>query len=165
MSDLVNGSSAQLVKYMRSSKLKFGFLSTYEWTIFIRRTGPCHFDMSLPIARDASNPSLRQCLLALGVLASRDWKFIEPPDFNIAQVSFRGSNSGNLLTSDPSSAFRRALHAKRPSVHFPEPNRYQGGDIGHAWLVVNPLRGRKRCCNNVRKLQEDYPAILREGDI
>lgn len=116
MSDLVNGSSAQLVKYMRSSKLKFGFLSTYEWTIFIRRTGPCHFDMSLPIARDASNPSLRHCLLALGVLASRDWKFIEPPDFNIAQVSFRGSNSGNLLTSDPSSAFRRALHAKRPSV-------------------------------------------------
>jgi hypothetical protein len=32
------GSSGQLVKYMRSSKLKFGFLSTYESRGFMRRT-------------------------------------------------------------------------------------------------------------------------------
>jgi len=52
-------SSGQLVKYMRSSKLKFGFMSTYESTVFIRRTAPYRFEMLLPIGKDASNPSLR----------------------------------------------------------------------------------------------------------
>jgi hypothetical protein len=60
--------------------------------------------------------SLRQCFLALGVLASNDWKFVEHPEFNVAQVRFSVNNSGNLLTSDPSSASRRSLHSKRPYV-------------------------------------------------
>ncbi|KAJ5800196.1 uncharacterized protein N7518_002264 [Penicillium psychrosexuale] len=101
---------AQLVKYMRSSKLKFGFLSTYNWTVFIRRTAPYHFDMSVPIARDASNPSLRQCFLALGVMASKDWKFIEPPDFNIAQL--RIPTGPSVQASVRSSAFRNQIGTK-----------------------------------------------------
>ncbi|RHZ67506.1 uncharacterized protein CDV56_107262 [Aspergillus thermomutatus] len=51
----------QLVKYMRSSNLKFGFLSTYKSTVFIRRMGPCRFEISLPIGEGAAStaPSRR----------------------------------------------------------------------------------------------------------
>jgi hypothetical protein len=77
-------------------------------------SGESSFPERLPTALTG----LRQCFLALGVLASNDWKFVEPPEFNAAQVSFPVNNSGNLLTSDPSCASRRSLHSKRPYVRF-----------------------------------------------
>ncbi|KAJ5939874.1 hypothetical protein N7516_000042 [Penicillium verrucosum] len=76
----------------------------------IGKTAPYHFDMSLPIARDASNPSLRQCFLALGVVASKDWKFIEPPDFNIAQL--RVPTGPSLQASIRPSASRNQIGTK-----------------------------------------------------
>ncbi|KAJ5967787.1 hypothetical protein N7501_004035 [Penicillium viridicatum] len=127
---------AQLVKYMRSSKLKFGFLSTYEWTVFIRRTAPYHFDMSLPIARDASNPSLRQCFLALGVVASEDWKFIEPPDFNIAQL--RVPTGPSLQASIRPSALRNQIGTKEDtSDMLGSSSILYGTDNGLATTFVN----------------------------
>ncbi|PKX94879.1 uncharacterized protein P174DRAFT_418853 [Aspergillus novofumigatus IBT 16806] len=159
-------SHAQLVKYMRLSELKFAFLSTYEWSVFIRRTAPYGFAMSLPIGKDVSSPSLRQCFLALGVLASNDWKFVEPPEFNVAQVSFPVNNSGNLLALDPSSASRRSLHFKRPYVRPLSETKSAQGAIRHAWLVVDPLRGRRRARNdNEHMHSEIYKAIkvLRQG--
>ncbi|KAJ5817015.1 hypothetical protein N7447_009248 [Penicillium robsamsonii] len=130
---------AQLVKYMRSSKLKFGFLSTYEWTVFIRRTAPYHFDMSLPIARDASNPSLRQCFLALGVVASKNWKFIEPPDFNIAQL--RVPTGPSLQVSIRPSAFRNQIGTKEEiSDMLGSSSILYGADDGIATTFVNCKR-------------------------
>ncbi|KAJ5794954.1 hypothetical protein N7457_001553 [Penicillium paradoxum] len=127
---------AQLVKYMRSSKLKFGFLSTYEWTVFIRRTAPYHFDMSLPIARDTSNPSLRQCFLALGVMASKDWKFIEPPNFNIAQL--RVPTGPSLQPSIRLSAFRNQIGSKEEtSDMLGSSSILYGADNGIATTFVN----------------------------
>ncbi|KAJ5356346.1 hypothetical protein N7517_010955 [Penicillium concentricum] len=133
------GSSAQLIKYMRSSKLRFGFLSTYEWTVFIRRTAPYHFDMSLPIARDASNPSLRQCFLALGVVASKDWKFIEPPDVNIAQL--RVPTGPSLQASIRPSAFQNQIGTKEEiSDMLGSSSILYGDDDGIATTFVNCKR-------------------------
>ncbi|KAJ5413342.1 hypothetical protein N7465_005647 [Penicillium sp. CMV-2018d] len=129
----------RITLYMRSSKLKFGFLSTYEWTVFIRRAAPYHFDMSLPIARDASNPSLRQCFLALGVVASKDWKFIEPPDFNIAQL--RVPTGPSLQASIRPSTFRNQIGTKEEiSDMLGSSSILYGADNGLATTFVNCKR-------------------------
>jgi hypothetical protein len=77
----------QLVSYMRTNELKYGFLSTYRSTVFVRRTSDFRFELSLPIDEKATNPSLRQCFVALCLLASQDGKYEEAPDFNPARVS------------------------------------------------------------------------------
>jgi hypothetical protein len=77
----------QLVSYMRTNRLKYGFLSTYRSTVFVRRTGDFRFELSLPIDEQATNPSLRQCFVAFCLLASQDGKYKEAPDFNPARVS------------------------------------------------------------------------------
>ena len=51
---------------MFERKFCFGFLSTYEHTVFIRRVENYKFVVSDPIARTASNPSLRECFLFVG---------------------------------------------------------------------------------------------------
>jgi hypothetical protein len=77
----------QLVSYMRTNRLKYGFLSTYRSTVFVRRTDDFRFELSLPIDEQATNPSLRQCFVAFCLLASQDGKYKEAPDFNPAGVS------------------------------------------------------------------------------
>lgn len=77
----------QLVSYMRANRLKYGFLSTYRSTVFVRRTGDFRFELSLPIDEQATRPSLRQCFLAFCLLATQDGRYTEPPDFNPARVS------------------------------------------------------------------------------
>ncbi|KOS37533.1 hypothetical protein ACN38_g11670 [Penicillium nordicum] len=95
--------------------------------------------MSLPIARDASNPSLRQCFLALGVVASKDWKFIEPPDFNIAQL--RVPTGPSLQASIRPSAFRNQIGTKEemPDMLGSSSILY-GADDGLATTFVNCKR-------------------------
>ncbi|CAG8907664.1 unnamed protein product [Penicillium egyptiacum] len=111
---------AQLVKYMRSKRL----LTTLT---------------SLPIARDASNPSLRQCFLALGVVASKDWKFIEPPDFNIAQLGVPTGPS--LQASIRPSAFRNQIGTKEEiSDMLGSSSILYGADDGLATTFVNCKR-------------------------
>ncbi|KAJ5223292.1 hypothetical protein N7468_007834 [Penicillium chermesinum] len=50
----------QLVAQMRSRSLRFGFLSTYNSTVFVKRAAECSFLITLPIKHDATKPSLRQ---------------------------------------------------------------------------------------------------------
>ncbi|RHZ51202.1 hypothetical protein CDV55_100908 [Aspergillus turcosus] len=76
----------QLVSYMRTNRLRYGFLSTYRSTVFVRRTGDFRFELSLPIDEQATNPSLRQCFVAFCLLASKDGKYTEAPDFNPARL-------------------------------------------------------------------------------
>ena len=71
---------------MRSNYLKFGFLSTYKSTVFVRRTDMYLFEVSLPISEQATNPSLRQCFVAFSVFAANDPKFIEPEGISSAQL-------------------------------------------------------------------------------
>ncbi|KAH1493479.1 hypothetical protein LV164_005532 [Aspergillus fumigatus] len=76
----------QLISYMRNNRLKYGFLSTYRSTVFVRRTGDFRFELSLPIDEQATNPSLRQCFVAVCLLASQDGIYTEAPDFNPARL-------------------------------------------------------------------------------
>ncbi|KAJ6188727.1 hypothetical protein N7519_003635 [Penicillium mononematosum] len=112
---------AQLVKHMRSKRL----LTTLT----------CRY----PIARDASNPSLRQCFLALGVVASKDWKFIEPPDFNVAQL--RVPTGPSLQASIRLSAFRNQIGTKEEiSDMLGSSSILYGADDGLATTFVNCKR-------------------------
>ncbi|ODM23371.1 hypothetical protein SI65_00960 [Aspergillus cristatus] len=61
---------SQLVNYMRINMLKFGALSTYKTTVFVKRTDAYHFELSLPVDEGASNPTVRECLLAMAAFAS-----------------------------------------------------------------------------------------------
>ncbi|RHZ64418.1 uncharacterized protein CDV56_101264 [Aspergillus thermomutatus] len=72
----------QLVSYMRTNRLKYGFLSTYRTTVFVRRAGDFRFELSLPIDEQATRPSVRQCFLAFCVLAAQDDRYTEARDFN-----------------------------------------------------------------------------------
>jgi len=51
---------------MHDAKLSFGFLTTYEETIFIQRTENFRFEISRPIKRTATVPflTLRETFLA-----------------------------------------------------------------------------------------------------
>ncbi|KAJ5135307.1 uncharacterized protein N7515_004585 [Penicillium bovifimosum] len=77
----------QLISYMRSSNLRFGFLSTYRSTVFVRRVATFRFEMSMPISEKSTNPSIRRCVAAMALFASQDPTFIEPPDFIAEQLS------------------------------------------------------------------------------
>ncbi|PGG96352.1 hypothetical protein AJ79_09625 [Helicocarpus griseus UAMH5409] len=72
----------QLISYMRVNYLKYGFLSTYKSTVFVRRTGDYRFELSLPIDMEATRPSVRQCLTGFCILASTDTNYPERDDFD-----------------------------------------------------------------------------------
>lgn len=79
----------QLVGYMRMLKLRFGFLTTYKTTVFVRRMSDFRFEISDPINYLASAPSLRECFVGLSVIASESPQFAEEPDFRVELVDFR----------------------------------------------------------------------------
>jgi hypothetical protein len=72
---------------MRKSQLRYGFLSTYMSTVFIRREADFHFHLSLPIRRNASDPSLRQCFAGFAVLAAQNPHYQETDSLNTRLVS------------------------------------------------------------------------------
>ncbi|EPS42508.1 hypothetical protein H072_3500 [Dactylellina haptotyla CBS 200.50] len=55
----------QLTAHMNTQKLKFGFLTTYEHTIFVRRDDQLMFSISSPFPHTAKYPSLREAMLYL----------------------------------------------------------------------------------------------------
>lgn len=58
----------QLVRYMDDAKLRYGFFTNYEATVFVRRISNDLFQVSPPIMRwdnGTQAPSVRQCFLAL----------------------------------------------------------------------------------------------------
>ncbi|KAI2793392.1 hypothetical protein POX_b03447 [Penicillium oxalicum] len=50
----------QLVVQMRMCSVRFGFLSTYNSTVFVKRAADSSFLLSPPVSNDAIQPSLRQ---------------------------------------------------------------------------------------------------------
>ncbi|CAG7999700.1 unnamed protein product [Penicillium salamii] len=80
----------QVVAQMRMCSLRFGVLSTYQYTVFVKRVADTSFLLSPPIEYDAVQPSLRQlftgfCLMALGAS-----KYHESPSFNPRNVTTGG---------------------------------------------------------------------------
>ncbi|KAK2809220.1 hypothetical protein FQN50_004056 [Emmonsiellopsis sp. PD_5] len=72
----------QIVMYMRLNGLRYGVLSTYQSTVFIHRVSDYHFELSLPVKRGATRPSVRECLFALCAMAASDTSYVEGPDFD-----------------------------------------------------------------------------------
>lgn len=79
----------QVVSYMRHNELKYGFLSTYNTTVFVKRVADYRFELSQPIDKYASNPSLRECFVAFCVIASGDAEYVELVDVDELRVSSR----------------------------------------------------------------------------
>ncbi|KAL4779635.1 hypothetical protein BJX76DRAFT_340249 [Aspergillus varians] len=94
----------QVVSYMRSYGLKYGFLSTYNATVFIRRMEDYRLEISLPVLKGAQNPSLRECMVAFCSLAAEDAHYSEGPDFS--QLLLRGSAISGLQASTRPSILR-----------------------------------------------------------
>ncbi|KAF8463455.1 hypothetical protein BDZ91DRAFT_784027 [Kalaharituber pfeilii] len=94
----------QLASFMTMHRLKYGFLSTYEATVFVRRTDALRFELSPPILWNAANPSVRECFLALGLLLTDD------------QFQFPVGDS-ELPTLSPMRAIRGPPASPRPSFY------------------------------------------------
>ncbi|KAF4763377.1 hypothetical protein HAV15_000100 [Penicillium sp. str.  len=69
----------QLVEQMRDNNTVYGVLSTYTHTVFLRRVEDCPFQMTKPIPQTATQPSVRQCIMAAAILASEDTEYHESP--------------------------------------------------------------------------------------
>lgn len=77
----------QLVAQMRHFKLRFGFLSTYRGTVFVKRTADYAFHVSRPIGDQDTNLSVRQCFAAFCILAGQAHGYTEDPGFQAQRVS------------------------------------------------------------------------------
>lgn len=77
----------QLVSYMREHSLKYGFLTTYSKTIFVKRSDSYRFLLSDPIDEKAARPSVRECFAGFSVLAAEDPSFVESESVTAKSVS------------------------------------------------------------------------------
>ena len=84
---------------MREDSLKYGFLSTYKSTVFVKHSDKYRFELSLPIDEGAVNPSIRECFVGLCAIASNDRMFVEDDDFNEMLVSSFTSRSSGLIAN------------------------------------------------------------------
>jgi hypothetical protein len=60
---------------MNTSARKYGFLSTYNDTIFIWRDDDYAFSVSTPFSRTSTNPSVRESFLGWCCMVSAGYKY------------------------------------------------------------------------------------------
>lgn len=72
---------------MLDNKLRHTFLTTYRWTIFIRRADEYQYELSPIIGHDVVNPSLRECFVGFAALAAASPSYHPGPGFNAQRVS------------------------------------------------------------------------------
>ncbi|CAG8906122.1 unnamed protein product [Penicillium egyptiacum] len=94
----------QVVAYMRKSKLRYGFLSTYMSTVFVKREADFCFHLSPPIPHNASAPSLRQCFAGFAVLAAQSPHYEESDSLDAGLL--RSSTVPGLIASTRPSMYR-----------------------------------------------------------
>ncbi|KAH2055723.1 hypothetical protein KXW51_002172 [Aspergillus fumigatus] len=66
---------------MRACSLRFGFLSTYNSSVFVKRAADSSFLLSPPIKYKAREPSLRQLFAGFVLMALSEPKYFESPSF------------------------------------------------------------------------------------
>lgn len=76
----------RMVSHMRSRRLNYGFLTNYEFTVFIWRKGNRSY-LSTMISHRASSPSPRECFAGIAVSAAR------------SRISNQSSNVDECLVS------------------------------------------------------------------
>lgn len=82
----------QLVAQMRACSLRFGFLSTYNSSVFVKRAADSSFLLSPPIKYKAREPSLRQLFAGFVPMALSEPKYFESPSFQPRDVSIDSGN-------------------------------------------------------------------------
>lgn len=100
---------------MRAHSLKYGFFSTYRYTVFVRRTAIDCFELSLPIHEEASNPSVRECMAGFcAIIASDSGKFEEPSDFNEQNKQMLLSCLSTPIRSSGNDVYPPRAYKKQP---------------------------------------------------
>ncbi|KAK6344185.1 hypothetical protein TWF696_007827 [Orbilia brochopaga] len=101
----------QLSRQMRLLNLKYGILTTYEYTIFVRRMGPYRYEMTPPIEYNARNPSVSQCFFYLGYLTTTTgYGFLEDESFD--RTLLLGNDIDTIMRS---TAPERKLPGEHPA--------------------------------------------------
>ncbi|KAJ6257871.1 hypothetical protein Dda_7660 [Drechslerella dactyloides] len=148
----------QLAGYMRSLRLKYGVLSTYDYTVFVNRTDDYRFELSPALHHTAQRPSVRQCFFYLGHLASTStYTFNESSDFDMDLLSMPASVARSMSQPSP----------------FPADWQTSGGptyEEGSRETVVSLVS--KFSANSILYGREDTPTgvveckrIVRKGDL
>ncbi|RPA75871.1 hypothetical protein BJ508DRAFT_331677 [Ascobolus immersus RN42] len=101
------GPLGQLVRYMFDTKLLFGFLSTYNATIFVRRTERFRFEISRPILAAGTSPSVRQCFAYVAHIASTSGFENDPSFYDEEAASKVFRNPIGIVNSSRVSRGRR----------------------------------------------------------
>ncbi|CRL30081.1 unnamed protein product [Penicillium camemberti] len=70
---------------MREFALRYGFLSTYRGTVFVKRTYDFAFCVSPPIRDRDTNLSVRQCFTGFCILAEEGYDYIEGEYFPMVE--------------------------------------------------------------------------------
>lgn len=71
----------QVARYMDDNETLYGFYSTYNETVFLKRTGKYTFQVSPVINHDSVSShefgqvSLRECFLAIAHMAGEKWRY------------------------------------------------------------------------------------------
>ncbi|KAE8352489.1 hypothetical protein BDV28DRAFT_148951 [Aspergillus coremiiformis] len=163
----------QVVSYMRTYSLRFGFLSTYKATVFIRRTADYRFELSKPFRYDARNPTLRECFLSFTSIAARDRTYIEGPDVHDAllrsrsapgaQASPRPSPLRNHIAYLPSTTTIRSASVPATGSNLAAfqitPNAMLIGANGTADYLVTCIRDISRPKSRKSIFECDYNGI------
>ncbi|KAJ5279315.1 hypothetical protein N7478_004687 [Penicillium angulare] len=108
----------RVVAQMRTSSLRFAFLSTYNSTVFVERTADLCFRLSAPIRRDSLQPSLRQLFAGFCLMAFSGSKYRESPSFNPRVLRgpppIRSSSRGERTPDYPTSSSANQLPSITP---------------------------------------------------
>lgn len=65
---------------MIAKQLRYGFLTTYIGTMFVRRSEKFRFEVSNPVLYNSSDPSVRECFLYIANQSISDGR-TSPPDY------------------------------------------------------------------------------------
>lgn len=82
----------QLANQMRMASLQYGFISTYNSTVFVKRTADTCFLLSQPVKYNALQPSLRQLFAGFCLMALSEPRYHESPSFPATSVSIYPGN-------------------------------------------------------------------------
>lgn len=93
---------------MRTCEARFGFLSTYSSTVFVKREADSSFLLSSPIWCGTTQPSLRELLAGFCLMAVSEPKYIESQTFQARNVSI---DLGNILGYEKAANILRSCEA------------------------------------------------------
>ncbi|KAJ5781664.1 uncharacterized protein N7518_010147 [Penicillium psychrosexuale] len=103
----------------RDNKAVYGVLSTYAYTVFIKRVEDCQFQMTKPIPQAATQPSVRQCIMAVAILAATGTNYVEYPGFNAEMLQIgTGYQASTRSKSQSLSELRNSTQSSRSSITY-----------------------------------------------